>query len=399
MTLTLCLGFLLFLSSCALVLKDDAIDPLERQTENGLPVFYLHPMPKVTEYADTTLYYRGTEYRVQAKTRGESSLWYPMKSLTIMFPEDQLFSDSEYGFENKQKIILITSFDDNSCIRQRLAFDMWNRMDPAHIQVNTSSAVVYANGRYHGLYTVCDRIDADLMQSNGLDRNGNLYKTVTWDGDFKVKSDLHAGFEKKEGLPEHGCEGAFDDLDELIHFTDTSPTDGFAAGIEDLVNMTDFQNCWILLKLLWSHDSQVKNLYYYHTIAEKWKISPWDFNCSFGQDSQTYRIAAGNSNSFMRNRLFERIVSETPFQNLTIDRLLAYIDGGSLSLDWIMDRIDYYINEISGAAEKNEQEWAAIQKNFWIWDDRTDFTDFEGEIAYIRQWIAERYAWLLDNYN
>ena len=49
---------------------------------------------------------------------------------------------------------------------------------PGGVQIRHFSAVVYVNGRYHGLYAVTDHVDVDLMAREGLGKGGNLYKAV-----------------------------------------------------------------------------------------------------------------------------------------------------------------------------------------------------------------------------
>ena len=87
-------------------------------------------------------------------------------------------------------MVLITSFDDISYVRQKLVYDLWAEMadfqDVHRLTPRTFFAVVYINGEYQGLYTGCDRIDDEFVRHMGFeDGEGNLYKAVSHDANFK----------------------------------------------------------------------------------------------------------------------------------------------------------------------------------------------------------------------
>ncbi|MBN2536056.1 MAG: hypothetical protein JXB88_24460 [Spirochaetales bacterium] len=58
-------------------MNEDGFDPLSYEMEDGLPVFYIHPAPVSTEFCPVIVFYRGKEYRAQARVRGVSSAGYP----------------------------------------------------------------------------------------------------------------------------------------------------------------------------------------------------------------------------------------------------------------------------------------------------------------------------------
>ncbi len=129
-------------------------DPTRYTEEYGLPVFHLS-FTELTAggYRPAQLVYRGRTFTLEAKYRGATSSVFPKRSFTLKFPETSLFDEPVFGgdFKGLKKLVLVTTFNDNSYMRTRLAFDLWNRMSPDHIRVRTYSAVVYANGRYLGL--------------------------------------------------------------------------------------------------------------------------------------------------------------------------------------------------------------------------------------------------------
>ena len=169
--------------------ENQPVDPATYTEEYGLPVFHLVTGPgfNADDYTPATIVYRGHSYAgAEAKNRGASSLDYPKRSFTLKFSRDDKFGDQPIGFVGKRKVVLNTTFDDNSYLRQRLVFELWNRLDPGHIQVQHYSAVLFLDGQYHGMYEVLDHIDEYLMEDHGFRQEGNLYKAVDHDANFRL---------------------------------------------------------------------------------------------------------------------------------------------------------------------------------------------------------------------
>ena len=130
------------------------VDPATYTEEYGLPVLHLQPSPDINSdgYTLATTVYRGHTYTMEAKYRGAASLNYPKKSYTLKFTKEDKFGEPEHAaglFQEKRKIVLISTFDDNAYVRQRLAYELWNALDPAHIQIRVYSGVVFLDGSEH----------------------------------------------------------------------------------------------------------------------------------------------------------------------------------------------------------------------------------------------------------
>jgi spore coat protein H len=397
----------LTLTQCALLLNEDGYNPLNRLTEDGLPVFYLHPVPLSGEYYPGTLYYRGKEYQTEIKLRGSSSRRFPMKSFTIKFPDDQLFTDPEYGFTNEKKIALITSFNDNSYIRHRLCFDLWNSMDEEyadnkHIHVKTYSAVVYLNSHYWGLYTVAEFVGGLLMEDHGLNPDGHLYKGETHEADFYEKKNLHEGFDKKNGYPEDGDEDAYKPLEDLIKFVCFTDSNDFVSQVDTVFNLREYEDWWIHAIFTFAADTCNKNAYHYLDPRNPgWRFIPWDFNNSFGQNCQTRRTGPLLEEEFSSyNNIFNRFIEEEEIFTPVKTRFIDFLSSGSaFDISLVLSQIDEYYLEIRDAALKSEKKWKEEYEDYGSWDEREDFTTFEEEIQYIKDWAVQRHAFLLDRYD
>jgi spore coat protein CotH len=212
----------------------------------------------------------------QAKVRGATSAGYPKQSYTLKFDDEELGVE-EWGHKTRGHMVLITTFDDASYLRQKLVYDLYRAMaDHQGVQrlvPRTFFAVVYLNGVYQGLYVGCDRIDDELARHSGFaDGEGNLYKAVSHDANLRLtgagrggrspKRSLHAGYDKAEGPP-----GDFSDLDRLVAAIGGASDADIAAGRAGMPNgidIAEFMDWYILVGYAAAGDSAGKNSYLYH---------------------------------------------------------------------------------------------------------------------------------------
>ena len=384
------------------------VDPLTYTEELGLPVIFISPAPRAPVYEPITVVYRGQVFEALGKQRGASSLSYPQKSYTIKFATGEHFSDPEQagGFFGKKRIVTTSTFDDNTYVRQRLGYELWDRMDPAHVPVQAYSAVMYVDGQYHALYTISDHVDKNLFEAQGLNEAGNVFKSITHDANFSLtaangqpKTNLHLGWVKKDGEPVEGQPGAFDDLEALTTFVASSPAATFAAELPTRVELQDFQDWFVFVTYTLAEDSGGKNAYLYHDpLAGPWRFAPWDLNHSFGQSWTTSRTNAAGWNDFRgANRIFARMM-EDPALGPALSARYRDLLAGPLDEGAVVALFDELTAETRAVALRNQRKWGDQYRTFSRWRGRTDFLDYDGEVAYTRQWIRNRFTMLRNRY-
>ena len=384
------------------------VDPLLYGEEYGLPVLHLQANPAIDAdtYTPATVIYAGHTYTAEAKYRGAASLGYPKKSYTLKFSKEDKFSEPGRagGFLDKRKVVLISTFDDNAYVRQRLAYELWDVLDPEHVQIQVYSGVVFLDGEYYGLYTFADHVDGYLMEDHGLAQDGNLYKSRTHDANFRLtksggndpKSTPHEGLTKEEGLPLDGEPGAYDDLDELITFVATAKDATFLAEIDDRIDRRDYEDWWIFVSLIMGDDSAGKNAYHYHDPAMgPWRYMPWDFNDSFGHTWQTARkgFDAEPEGYAWANELFTRFF-ELPGIGDPLRARYGEALQGIYDVDAVLERVDAMLDETADSALRDEGRWATQYQTYGGWNWRNDFTTYDEEVEYLRQWIIDRWAFV-----
>ncbi len=375
-------------------------DPALYAEEMGLPVFHLEADQEMSldAYAPVEIVYRGHRYAAEARLRGRTSMYYPKRGLALRFQKADRFDEPEHGggFRRRRKLVLISNFDDNSYLRPRLSFELWNRLQPS-VPVKSWSAVVYLNGAFHGLFTVADFVDADLFEMAGLPGTGNLYKAVDHDADFQDRTPRGSGFEKTEGWPPAGDAAAFDDLAALIAFVAHAPDAAFRDEVGTWLELGDYGAWWILTSAIAAIDSMGKNAYHYHPSgSERWRVVPWDFNASWGQSWDTRRlehhadpVEMGKS----ANRLFARLILDPLHADALRARYREALER-ELHIEHVLALVDALATEVAGAARRDERRWGAAYRDYGPWRDREDFTDHAREVEHIRSWAKARWALL-----
>jgi hypothetical protein len=382
----------------------EGVDPRELPEEDGLPVFHLYmsaSLPDDGGYRPARLVYRGRCLVARVRYRGETSLRFPKRSMTLDFEAGSTFDEPVLasGFMGRGKLVLISPFNDNSYLRSRLAFEVWNRMSADHLQVKAFSAVVYLNGRYHGLFTVADHVSRDFLVEQGLDPDGDLFKAVGMDANFSrrgedgwPKTRLRQGFEKKQGQPEDG-DAAWRTIEALTAFVADASPERFRAERDAWLETRDYEDWWMFALLAYTKDSVAKNAYHFRARGSgaRWRFIPWDVDASFGQDWNTARLEAGELDLFKdENHLFARMLEDPALSGPLYARFRELLQG-PLRRDVVLGLVDGYARELEAAALKDEIRWGAQYRVFPRWSGRTDLNDFTGEVAYLRAWVHLRW--------
>ncbi len=395
------------------------VDPLTYTEEFGLPVMHLSTAPEIGRdvYTPATIIYRGRRYTAEAQYRGASSFNYPKKNFTLRFAKDDKFDEPALGdqFLGRRKITLITTFDDVSGLRARMAFTLWKRMDPHNVALTTYSGVVFLNGRYQGLYTIADKIDGNLMQRHGHAEHGQMFMAINHDANFapflydepnpqnetRRKTAHEVGWEKKEGLPETGP-GALAEIVALSRWAAETPDAQFVNEVAQKIDVNDYVNWLVLATTIQAWDTLGKNAFHYRdplAATPLWRVIPWDFNESFGQRWQTARFgqlvaprdilwqAMGGFGYTNRNYLWRRLWAHPTIGPLIRARFGEVLRGSWKAAD-VMAWFDAMASETAGAAKRDERKWGAAHRSYYR---RTDFLSHTDEVAYVRRWMVDRW--------
>ena len=65
---------------------------------------------------------------------------------------------------------------------------------------------------------------------------------------------------------------------------------------------------------------------------------------------------------------------------------------GVFSIENVEATLDRYLAEIEPSARRDWAKWEMDYRSFYRWRDRTDFTGFDEEVAYVREWYRARWS-------
>ena len=381
------------------------VDP-ERYTEEwGLPVFHITTSGAIQDYyTSVDLAFEGLDYPARIKVRGKTSSNYPKPGYTIELEEAEL-AISAWGV-TRDHLALVTPFDDNAYVRQKLVYDQWAAVaefwGEPRLVPRSFFTVLYLNGEYLGLFLALDRVDDEFLEQSGFVRGTGLYKAVEHDANFYLtgvdgspKESLHDGYDKQEGDPPDD----FGDLEDLVAFTGHADAQGLVDGAADHIVLQEFMDWFLLVYFSLAEDSGGKNSYL--AVAPDstvFRYCPWDFNQSWGQTWRTYRRDSDELNDHTTdNKVFWAILEVEAARAELWERYHAMAQpGGPYAPGWFTAQLDAYYTLIEPSAEKDWAKWSAEHYSYEGWaaerEDDDDWTDYQGEKAYLYQWIEERSA-------
>ena len=377
-----------------------ASDPETYTEEWGLPVFHISHQGSLTEsYVSGTTVYLGQSYPHEIKIRGAASAGYPKNSWTVKYPDPEI--DVAGWDRSRDHLVFLTTFDDNSYVRQKLIYDLWEAMaehaGEERLTPRTFFAVVYLQGSYHGLYVVMDHVDNEFVDHFGLERDGNLYKSINHDANFEftdyygnIKSTLHLGYEKKEGEPSDD----FSDLDSLVAWSAPASANTILAEAEEWFPLGEFQDWFLLVYYSLSEDSAGKNAYLYNDPSQptRFRYVPWDFNHAWGQNWYTARVGSDALNDYFSvNRLFWAMQTDSAGAEALWDRFRDLRATGPLSNDWLRGTLDDYYALIHPSAKRDWERWTYdYHHEWWAPYRQSDWTTYAEEKDYLYDWLDER---------
>jgi len=225
---------------------------------------------------------------VGVRLKGNSSYNHPgnKKAFKIDFNKYVVGQD----YDGLKKLNFSNGFKDPSIIREKIFFDVSHA---AGVKApRTSFANVYMNGTFWGFYTVVEQIDDQFLDWAILDDDGNLFKAGdNFDpgegaADLEYYGDAQSSYEGRYELKTNEEENDWTDLVEFIEWVNNSSDEGFAAELENKIELEEYLRSLALDNLFSNLDSYLgsaRNYYIYHNLTtNKWEWIKWDGNESFG---------------------------------------------------------------------------------------------------------------------
>ena len=387
---------------------------------------------------DSTLY----EGIIGIEIRGESSQFFDKKSYGFETWDSQ-YNDLDValiGFPEEEDWILYGPFSDKSLIRNKLIYELSNRM--GRYTTKTEFVELTINYEYKGLYIFMEklkrdknRIDISKLENADIDEelisggyiikidksdmedgsytdynsfqsqfdvfgNKNGDKKINFNYEYPKPGEIHAN--QKNYIKNYFYE--FELSLASNNFKD--PVNGFRKYIDE----DSFIDFFILNELSNNVDGYRLSTYLHKERNEKLVIGPiWDFNLSFGNadycGGERYDVWCFKFNErclgdywnvpFWWNRLLEdeKFVDKLKGRWNQL-RLNILSDNNILTL--IEEQYSFLNNE-TDIINRNFNKWKIF--GIYIWPNSFIGNNYYEEIDFLKNWIKERTKWLDESIN
>lgn len=366
------------------------------------------------------------------KTRGATAKSYMMKPSFNMKLRDASYAEEAdsalLGMRSCSSWILDAMAIDRICMRNRVAFDIWNDFsrlpyDSGFERRNGTEGrfvEVYINDRYYGIYCMSDRINRNLLnlkkvsedEGGSITVRGVLYKSGTSDisrqeeRSFNEDSSAcviswHNAWELT--YPEEN--GGLQAWNPLLEAFDEGMNANYVKQYFYLQNLADYQIHVMSLSISdnWgnkNHYLSVRNITKdindpdtTEANRRRFVLTPWDLDTSFGgaYDGSCYGgnysdwpVSAASSNAPYP---ISSIVGDLTYKAILRDRWLV-ARAGAFSIDSINAKLERYRDLFiqSGA-------WQRMTDYFETRSAKPKYVlDLAEEVALIEAWYADRFS-------
>ncbi len=346
--------------------------PRERELELELPTWdlyvsdeawlALHEDVQAEVSVDALLCVQGRAYPIDLELQGASTRKLRKKSFDLKFHKQRPLEEAPFGApESLRRILLKAMANDQSGIREALAFETWREL--GHIAPRVGFANLRINGAYWGLYNLLEPINEEFLARHGFPADGHLYKAIrTKQGraDFRPGRDLHTCFEDKSDQESD----AWPDLNALVNKLQRTPLryDAFAKDIDSVFPLAPYIDRMIWIAVSQNSDAVAQNFYFYNAPVDgqdAWTMFPWDSNVAFGAHwSDPYAVLPADTYTLVRDGAIfgSRLLQVKELRAQYIERFHALLDG-ELAAEPLLARAQRLFAQVRQDLSADQQRW------------------------------------------
>lgn len=364
-------------------------------------------------------------YRAKLRWRGEYTATRQKRSIgmKLLGNDGKKINRRLGGLRTDNYWILDAMTIDPARMRNRVAMDLWHdfatRPQGAHRNTKACFASrgrlveVFLNGKYHGIYNLCERIDRKQLQlpkKQKGEARGCLYKAENW-GTWTQMGTRRGTPPPYNNHREHWMHWAakypevgkqptdWQPLYEAIKVVSATSDEEFSAQVAAHFDLPVVRDYYLFAELLLATDNMGKNLYW--AVIDKTRAPhlfpvPWDLDGTWG------RNWSGSNRNTKPSTDYRRYLSQRQQQSALYERLYRNDDGQwdaylaeryralrrtHFNVAQLQQRFAYYLDLMkrSGAAQREQQRWNNVD-GFEL--------NLSREIQFINSWIEERIAYL-----
>ena len=325
---------------------------------------------------------------------------------------------------------LLAPFSDKSMIRDMLAFELsrpWMEFVP-----QGRFCEVVLDGTYYGVFVLCEVVSKGKHRLNlpdpaveGDGLTGGYIVEVDRNDDYSFLSNYHPvdgrgreyelnniyiqykfpDYEDLTDAQKNYIKSAVDKMEQSLASEDyRNPETGYARYI-DVMSFADYQ-----LAKEFGHDVDGYRLsckMYKRRDSEdsRFKLTLWDMNLAYGNSdyydgwrTDTWVYESNELLYYFNDPQFVpfwwyRLNADVNYQNILKERWAEYRHA-NFSNENLMALVDSMVSLLNshGAQQRNTQAWD--NWGVYVWPNYYVALDYDDEIDYLKQWLADRIAWM-----
>jgi len=318
------------------------------------------------------------------KNRGGFSSRFPKKSYELNLEKDislaQLPKDDDW--------ILNANFIDKTFLRHILSYELFQNMNKNNVSSKSKHVELFINNEYQGLYVLMEKLDKSSLGIKAQDSLSFIFKdphlfresysNITPQKPYNFHQQTFPKISKSDNNK------LMDDIRDFILNCSNEVFSDSISKIFDLENIID----WHLLLLITNNsDGLLKNFYLYkQSNTSLIRISPWDYDHSFGRDGDNELHLYSTKINIHRSILFARLLKHNWYKIRLKTKWDKLNKTSILTREGLKLKISKKYEEFHELIEKNNQLWCNDSHYYH------DHNNIEQEIQIMYRFIEERHA-------
>lgn len=336
------------------------------------------------------------------------------------------------GMPKEEDWILQATYNDKSFMRNTLAQHLFEEM--GHYGVRYRHCELIVNGSYKGIYILMEKIkrDNDRVDIAKLDSSENsgdamtggyIFKTDYWGWNDSWESqynpidhpslDVHFVYyypkpEKITGPQKTYLESYVDQYETALYGPDfTTPGLGYA----EYIDVNSFVDYFIINELSRNNDGFKKSRYYHKdrdsTYGKIMAGPVWDFDWAWTDVDECSIFAATDGSGWAHHindcnpdvnspGWYIKMMQDTNFVNALYCRWTLFRET-ILDTSYLFNYIDSVTTYLDSAQVRHYEKWGTLGIDVGTPEVGQVPADYQGDMDFFKDWIAERIAWLDDN--
>ena len=341
----------------------------------------------------------GEEEHVIVKVRGNSTAMTSKKSFTFKFDaKKELF-----GMGKGKKWVLLANPFDPTLLRNYVAFDFAQELGLAYTS-QQKYVELWLDGKFRGCYTLMEPVQEGKDRVN-IDIEGNKDFMIEYE---RLREDEGTTYITVNGLRFGISEPDEPDDEQVAYITQTVQrlTDIINRGdreeIEENIDIRSFAKFYLLNEFIKTNDFNFSSVFFYYKDGKFYAGPPWDYDLSMGNVNKDF--SANSASAFktdglqINDKLFYKKLCSYDWFMLEVRREYArhadYI--ANLYPDGVL--IDTLAATYSDVFHRYYTT-AGWSMRYLINVMMIPLPTYEENLAYLKNWCAERDAWLSDYYD